>query len=417
MEFDDIDVEVLRAPVRDDSYKRYYWVGPNTSPAYNTLFRITAGQPAYKLGIPQPGAAPAVDAPVTPDDTVAPVAVSASVVGSLLTIIFDEERRLDALNTAPTSAFRVTSPTREFKITTIAVDAPNRKVGLLLSELAEPNEVVTVSYTDPSAGDDKNALQDEAGNDVPSFTLTCGNDTTDRTGPTFREAHLTNNELTIWFDDANQLATSNLPAISTFKVVADGAQVTITALRVDAAAKAVVLTLNKNIPPGAVVYVTYTDPTVSNDINAIQDTVGNDANGFYNKLVTNFSADTTAPTFVVAACLYNTVNIKFSEPLSSNIPGPTRFAVFVNNVRFDPTSVAIDGPNNMVGLTIPYTTQYGEYVTVTYNGVAGSDPTPVTDVSGNPATGFDFKPVRNDNPYYAPYDPNNNSGGGGGGGN
>lgn len=415
LEFQDADVEVLRAPVRDDSYQRYYWVGPSTTPAYNTYSRIASGLAAYKLGIPQPATAMTVNAPVTPDDTVAPVATSATINGALVTIFFTEERRLDALNVPPKTAFRITSPSREFEITSLAVDGPNRKIGLLLDTRADPNEVVTVAYTKPSSGNDLNAIQDEAGNDAASFTLTCTNDTLDKTGPVFEKAHVTDAALTIWFTDANPLSTTNLPNKSVFEVISNGSAVTINSYTVDASAKAVVLTLARNIEPGETTYVSYTDPTFNNDITAIQDTAGNDAQSFYRKLVVNFSTDKTRPTFEVAACLYNIVNIKFSEELSANIPGASRFAVWVNGVSYTPTSVAIDGPNRMVGLTIAHTTLYGEVVSVTYNDVAGSSPTPITDLAGNTAVGFTTKPVRNDNPYFAPYDPN--SGGGGGGGN
>ena len=36
-------------------------------------------------------------------------------------------------------------------------------------------QTVTLGYTDPTALDDANAIQDEAGNDVPSFTVTLTN--------------------------------------------------------------------------------------------------------------------------------------------------------------------------------------------------------------------------------------------------
>jgi len=411
MEFQDADVEVLRAPVRDDSYQRYYWVGPATTPAYNTYARIAAGSATYKLGVPQPANAPTVTPAVTPDDTVAPVAASATANGALITIIFTEERRLDATNVPPKTAFRVTSATREFEITSLAVDGANRKIGLLLDERVDPNEVVTVAYTKPTSGDDLNAIQDEAGNDAASFSLACTNETLDKTGPVFEKAHVTDSALTIWFTDASPLKTTDLPNKSVFDVVSNGAAVTISSYTVDANAKAVVLTLARAIEPGETTYVTYTDPTYSNDVGAIQDTAGNDAASFYRKLVVNFSTDKTRPTFEVAACQYNIVNIKFNETLSANIPGASRFAVWVNGVSYTPTSVAIDGPNRMVGLTISATTLYGDVVTVTYNDVAGASPTPITDLAGNAAVGFTTKPVRNDNPYYAPY----STGGGGGG--
>lgn len=412
MEFSDIDVEVVRAPVRDDSYQRYYWLGPSTTPTYNTLSRIASGSAAYKLGIPQPGSAPNVTAPVTPDDTVAPVPVSASVVGSLLTIVFNEERRLDAVNAPPAKAFRVTSPTREFTIESVAVDGPNRKIGLLLGELAEPNEVVTVVYTDPTSGNDKNALQDEAGNDVASFTLTCGNDTTDRIGPQFKEAHVTNNALTIWFTDANALATTNLPGVSAFKVVVDSSPVTINSLSVDSAAKAVILSLQKNVPPGAVVYVSYTDPTISNDTVAIQDTIGNDAIGFTSKAVTNFSADVTGPTLSATSAINNIVNLKFNKKLQSNTPATERFAVTVNGTSYVPFQVNVDGEDSLVVLSLLVTTVYGDIVTVTYNAADGA-PVKILDQAGNGAYGWGVTQVVNQNTFVPTYDPNTGGGGGG----
>jgi len=60
MEFDDPDTNVVRAPVFDDTYDRYYFVGPEQSPMYNTRARIEAGQPAWLLGIPAPTLAPSV---------------------------------------------------------------------------------------------------------------------------------------------------------------------------------------------------------------------------------------------------------------------------------------------------------------------------------------------------------------------
>lgn len=415
LEFQDIDVEVLRAPVRDDSYKRYYWVGPNTSPAYNTLFRISSSLSSYKLGIPQPGSAPGVTAPVTPDDTVAPVAASATVVGSLVTIVFTEERRMDSLNIPPTNAFRVTSPSREFEVTTVAVDGPGRKVGLLLSERAEANEVVTITYTDPKAGsDDKNALQDEAGNDVASFTIVCGNDTIDKTGPVFREARVDGTRLVIWFADANTLANTNLPAKTSFVVTSGGKEFVIDTIEIYQPDKAVILNLTTAIQPGAITTITYKDPTASNDPNAIQDTLGNDAPGFYNKPVDNVSSDQTGPYLTATSAINNIVNLKFGEKLTTNSPDPVRFAVTVNGTSYVPTQVNVDGNDALVVLTLPVTTAYGDIVTVTYNAANGT-PVKILDLAGNGAYGWGVTTVQNQNTYIPTYDPN--TGGGGGGGN
>lgn len=54
MEFPHIDTDVIRSPVVDDTYGRYYWVSPADVPRVNSLARIKAGDPPYKLGVIQP---------------------------------------------------------------------------------------------------------------------------------------------------------------------------------------------------------------------------------------------------------------------------------------------------------------------------------------------------------------------------
>lgn len=63
MEFDDPDTKVLKAPIPNDSFERFYWAVPGQSPQYNTKARIIAGDPDYVLGIPTSTA----NMTVTPD--------------------------------------------------------------------------------------------------------------------------------------------------------------------------------------------------------------------------------------------------------------------------------------------------------------------------------------------------------------
>jgi hypothetical protein len=64
MEFDYPDVKVLRNPLSDDSYHRYYWCGETGAPPrYNTKARILSGLPPYKLGVPAPSSAPTLTLP------------------------------------------------------------------------------------------------------------------------------------------------------------------------------------------------------------------------------------------------------------------------------------------------------------------------------------------------------------------
>ncbi len=59
LEFDDPYMTVIRAPMVNDKWDRYYFFSPNAVPTYNTRERLEAGLPNYLLGIPGP-----IDAPV-----------------------------------------------------------------------------------------------------------------------------------------------------------------------------------------------------------------------------------------------------------------------------------------------------------------------------------------------------------------
>jgi hypothetical protein len=61
LEFVDPDTDVMRSPVVDDSFERYYFASSSVAPTYNTRARIEAGDPAWFLGVPPPGCAPGVE--------------------------------------------------------------------------------------------------------------------------------------------------------------------------------------------------------------------------------------------------------------------------------------------------------------------------------------------------------------------
>ena len=58
MEFPHMDTDVVRAPVFDDVYDRYYWASPIPPPKYNTRERIEQGNHPWTLGINPPTTAP-----------------------------------------------------------------------------------------------------------------------------------------------------------------------------------------------------------------------------------------------------------------------------------------------------------------------------------------------------------------------
>ncbi len=66
--FDSRDVDIVRSPLVNDAYDRYYWAGEG-APKYNTLQRLLDGQPEFLLGIPTPTTAPTVTPPGAGSDT------------------------------------------------------------------------------------------------------------------------------------------------------------------------------------------------------------------------------------------------------------------------------------------------------------------------------------------------------------
>lgn len=60
LEFEDHDTDVVRSPVVDDRFHRYYFASPSLPPKYNTYDRIVNNQDHWLLGINPPGCAPGV---------------------------------------------------------------------------------------------------------------------------------------------------------------------------------------------------------------------------------------------------------------------------------------------------------------------------------------------------------------------
>lgn len=66
--FDSKDVDVVRSPIINDLYDRYYWAGDGR-PKYNPITRILHGLDGYYLGVPAPLTALTVTPPAGSDET------------------------------------------------------------------------------------------------------------------------------------------------------------------------------------------------------------------------------------------------------------------------------------------------------------------------------------------------------------
>jgi hypothetical protein len=66
--FDSRDVDIVRSPLVNDAYDRYYWAGDG-APKYNTFDRLRNDNPEFLLGIPTPTVEPTVVPPLGDDST------------------------------------------------------------------------------------------------------------------------------------------------------------------------------------------------------------------------------------------------------------------------------------------------------------------------------------------------------------
>jgi uncharacterized repeat protein (TIGR02059 family) len=211
-------------------------------------------------------------------DTTAPTFVSAAVdtTGTSLTLTYSEA--LDGTHPPAVGDFTVTAGGQVVTVTGVTVVGST--VVLTLGTAVTAGQAVEVSYTDPTAGNDLNAIQDAAGNDAASLPATpVSNDSTvpagDTTAPSFESAAVDSTGLLLTLTYNELLDATHPPVAGDFAVTAGGQVVTVTNVAV--VGSTVVLTLGAPVTAGQSVTVGYTDPSVDNDVNAIQDIAGNDA--------------------------------------------------------------------------------------------------------------------------------------------
>ena len=143
--------------------------------------------------------------------------------------------------------------------------------------LASLNATVTLSFSET------HNIQDAFNDALTNTTPTGTNDNTfvvDNAGPTLSSATVSAAGTFIQLNFSENVDRTNRPPASAFPVTADGIGVTVSAVSSAAALDELRVTPSPVIRAGQVVVISYTDPTTSDDANAIQDTLGNDAASF-----------------------------------------------------------------------------------------------------------------------------------------
>ena len=236
--------------------------------------------------------------PASAQDTTPPTLERAfvTVSGRHIVLNFFEDLQLRSKR-PPASAFTVTADGSAVTVSGFLRDSIHpMALGISVSPAVRQGQTVVVTYTDPTSGDDANAIQDTAGNDAASFTTGSGgvpvviNESSvgsptapvqDTGPPTLDKARVFSTGLKIMFRFSGGLQESNLPPASAFTVTADGSDVPVSGFyRLPFVLTHLEMGFSLGVRRGQTVVVSYTDPTSGDDANAIQDTAGNDAASF-----------------------------------------------------------------------------------------------------------------------------------------
>ena len=179
----------------------------------------------------------------------------------------------------------------------------NRVIDLTLASTVGKGQTVTISYEDPTAGNDENAVQDFTDNDVASFTdKPVSNNSTQKAdpAPVLQSANVASTGLAIALKFDEPLRQGTGKAKDLLRVESNGTEIGIS--NSITSGDEVGIALTTAICPDDTVTVSYADPTTGDDDNAIQDEDGNDVASFTTgqdgvpAVTNNSTADCVAPT-------------------------------------------------------------------------------------------------------------------------
>ncbi|MCW5239043.1 SwmB domain-containing protein [Verminephrobacter eiseniae] len=324
--------------------------------------------------------------------------------GTQVTLTYTEANLLDEANKPLPSAFSVTVNGDPRTVTHVTVDRTAKTVTLTLSGAAVPEGArVRLTYTDPTAGDDTAAIQDARGNDAVSTTTPIEvYNGTDNTPPLLITAgadrpKVSGRELTLTYSDVNLLDTADKPAPGAFTVTVNGRNNVVTAVNVHATNKTVTLTLTDRVPEGAVVRLSYADPTTGNDTAAIQDVGGNDAASITN-LSVDSGEDSTPPMLIasgpgaptVTGATRTQLTLTYTEDnlMDGSATGlKDAYTVLVNGERAEIVSHTVNSTDKTVTLTLRDPVPVGAQVRLTYTdpSTGANDTSAIQDAAGNDA--------------------------------
>ena len=178
--------------------------------------------------------------------------------GLSITLVYDEV--LDDQTGPATSDFAVEVDGESADLSSNSpVTLSGRTVALQLATAVRELQDVTVSYTDPTGGDDTNAIQDAAGNDAADLIdhkVTNASTVLDQVAPLFQSVAMSTDGATITLTYDEILDGDSGPATANFQIMVQGERRDISTATVTG--KTVELKLATAITTGQTVTVTYT---------------------------------------------------------------------------------------------------------------------------------------------------------------
>ncbi|MCM8512695.1 hypothetical protein J0904_11375, partial [Acinetobacter bereziniae] len=229
----------LAPPITTGQSVQIAYTDPTTANDTNAIQDV-AGNDAASL----PATTVTNDSTVPGTDTTPPIFVSATVDNTGTQLVLTYNKDLDSVNLPLINSFAVTADGQIVAVTGVSVNGST--VVLTLGTPVTAGQAVEVGYTDPTAGNDPNAIQDIAGNDAATLPPTSVSNGSvipggDTTAPTFVNATVDPLGTTLTLNYSEALDPLNPPVAGDFAVTADGQVVAITNVLV--VGSSVVLTL------------------------------------------------------------------------------------------------------------------------------------------------------------------------------
>jgi uncharacterized repeat protein (TIGR02059 family) len=226
--------------------------------------------------------------------------------------------------------------------------------------------------------------------EISLFAMTAAVTAADTIAPKFASGFVNGATVVLRFTESGVLDAAHVPSASSFNVSVNSVARGVSSVLVDPYARTVTLTLSGAVAAGQKVSVSYLDPTIANDVSAIQDAAGNDAASFAKSIVNLTGiADKIAPSFAGAHVTGSTLVMSYvdANPLDAvNVPLAASFHVNADGVAVGVAGVAVDASARTVTLTLASAVGSTQAVTVAYNDPGrGNDVHAIQDATGNDA--------------------------------